>query len=126
MNTRSSYALLNACKNDASKSIIALSFLYLSLYDNVSTNVTRAILNQTNDAENIFNGNFFKQNMLALVSLRVQSSFIQDINVLGAVSWPWVCGKVEINKSILAADFLNRTLDSKSFHDYLKSNQFSK
>ncbi len=55
MNTRSSYTLLNACKNDASKSIIALSFLFLSLYDNVSTcdtNVTRAILNQTNDAEN--------------------------------------------------------------------------
>ena len=66
MNTRSSYTLLNACKNDASKSVIALSFLYLSLYDNVSTNVTRAILNQTNDAENIFNGNFLNKICLPL------------------------------------------------------------
>jgi hypothetical protein len=47
MNTRNSYA----CKNDASKSVTALSFLYLSLYKNV----TRAILGQTNDAENFVN-----------------------------------------------------------------------
>ena len=66
MSTRSSYALLNVCKNDASKSVIALSFLYLSLYENVSTNVTRAILNQTNDAENIFNGNFLNKKCLPL------------------------------------------------------------